>query len=87
MAKECKHEGYVFYTDDGLSAKIKSPYYLVNKFVARNPRTDKLMRPDVKQSMDEEYYPLIDAIQADIDNYTAMDEQTRLTWVREFLEK
>jgi hypothetical protein len=45
------------------------------------------MRPDVKQSMDEEYYPLIDAIQADIDNYTAMDEQTRLTWVREFLEK
>jgi hypothetical protein len=87
MAKECKHEGYVFYTDNGVSAKIKSPYYLVNKFVARNPRTDKLMRPDVKQSMDEEYYPLIDAIQADIDNYTSMDEQTRLAWVREFLEK
>lgn len=87
MAKDCKHEGYVFYTDDGVSAKIKSPYYLVNKFVARNPRTDKLMRPDVKQSMDEEYYPLIDAIQADIDNYTSMDEQTRLSWVREFLEK
>jgi len=87
MAKECKHEGYVFYTDEGISAKIKGPYYLVNKFVARNPRTDKLMRPDVKQSMDEEYYPLIDAIQADIDNYTSMDEQTRLAWVREFLEK
>ena len=87
MAKECKHEGFVFYTDDGLSAKIKSPHYLVNKFVARNPRTDKLMRADVKQSMDEEYYPLIDAIQANIEAYTALDEQARLAWVRSFLEK
>lgn len=87
MAKECKHEGFVFYTDDGVSAKIKSPYYLVNKFVARNPRTDKLMRPDIKNNMDEEYYPLIDEIQANIEAYTALDEQARLQWVRNFLEK
>jgi hypothetical protein len=85
MAKECKHEGFVFYHADGRAAKIKSPYYLVKKFVARNPRTDKLMRPDIKQSLDEEYYPLIDAIQANIVEYTAMDEQTRLGWVRNFL--
>lgn len=87
MSKECKHEGFVFYTNDGLSAKIKSPYYLVKKFVARNPRTDKLMRPDIKNNLDEEYYPLIDAIQANIEAYTSLDEQARLQWVREFLEK
>jgi RNA ligase len=86
MSKTVKHEGFVFYTDDGASAKIKSPYYLVKKFVARNPRTDKLMRPDIKQSLDEEYYPLIDAIQANIESYTALDEQSRLSWVRDFLE-
>ena len=86
MVKNVKHEGFVFYTDDGRAAKIKSPYYLVKKFVARNPRTDKLMRPDIKQSIDEEYYPLIDAIQADITAYTALDEQARLVWVRNFLE-
>lgn len=86
LSKVTKHEGFVFYTEDGQSAKIKTPHYLVSKFVARNPRTDKLMRPDIKQSIDEEYYPLIDAIQANIEQYTAMDEQTRLTWVREFLE-
>lgn len=86
LAKECKHEGFVFYHADGRAAKIKSPYYLVKKFVARNPRTDKLMRPDIKQSLDEEYYPLIDAIQANIVEYTTMDEQTRLSWVRKFLE-
>jgi hypothetical protein len=88
LAKECKHEGYVFYTDDGVSAKIKSPYYLTSKWVARNPRTDKLvdLNKDIKQNLDEEYYPLVDAIRANIVEYTAMDEQARLSWVRNYLE-
>jgi hypothetical protein len=88
MAKECKHEGYVFYTEDGVSAKIKSPYYLTSKWVARNPRTDKLvdMKNDIKKNLDEEYYPLVDAIRANIVEYTAMDEQARLAWVRNFVE-
>jgi len=82
MARECRHEGFVFYTADGVSAKIKSPYYLTNKWVARNPRTDKLMREDFKQQIDEEYYPLLSAIRENIEAYTAMDEQARLAWVR-----
>jgi hypothetical protein len=88
MAKECKHEGYVFYTDEGVSAKIKSPYYLTSKWVARNPRTDKLvdLNKDIKHNIDEEYYPLVDAIRANIVEYTAMDEQARLAWVRNFME-
>ena len=87
MAKECRHEGYVFYTEDGVSAKIKSPYYLTSKWVARNPRTDKLvdMKNDIKHNIDEEYYPLVGAIRANIVEYTAMDEQARLAWVRERL--
>ena len=87
LAKECRHEGYVFYTDEGVSAKIKSPYYLTSKWVARNPRTDKLvdMNKDIKHNIDEEYYPLVDAIRANIVEYTAMDEQARLSWVREQL--
>jgi hypothetical protein len=87
MAKECRHEGYVFYTADGVSAKIKSPYYLTSKWVARNPRTDKLvdLKKDIKHQLDEEYYPLVDAIRANIVEYTAMDEQARLEWVRNFV--
>lgn len=87
LAKECRHEGYVFYTDEGVSAKIKSPYYLTSKWVARNPRTDKLvdLKNDIKHNLDEEYYPLVDAIRANIVEYTAMDEQARLAWVREQL--
>jgi len=85
--KKVKHEGFVFYTEDGISAKLKSPYYLTSKWVARNPRTDKLvnMQADIKQNLDEEYYPLVDAIRANIVEYTAMDEQARLAWVREQL--
>ena len=86
MTKEVKHEGFVFYTEDGVSSKIKSPYYLTSKWVARNPRTDKLMSDQIKQQIDEEYYPLVDKIRANIEDYTAMDEQARLAWVREALE-
>jgi hypothetical protein len=88
MVKTCKHEGYVFYTADGVSSKIKSPYYLTSKWVARNPRTDKLvdMNKDIKHQLDEEYYPLVDAIRANIVEYTAMDEQARLGWVRNYME-
>jgi hypothetical protein len=88
MVKECRHEGYVFYTDNKESAKIKSPYYLTSKWVARNPRTDKLvnMQNDIKHNLDEEYYPLVDAIRENIVQYTAMDEQARLAWVRQYLE-
>jgi hypothetical protein len=89
MAKDVKHEGFVFYHADGRSAKIKSPYYLTSKWVARNPRTDKLvdLKRDIKQNLDEEYYPLVDAIRANIVEYTAMDEQARLAWVRNFVSK
>lgn len=85
--KTVRHEGFVFYTDTNVSAKIKSPYYLTSKWVARNPRTDKLvdMNNDIKRNLDEEYYPLVDAIRANIDTYTALDEQGRLAWVREFM--
>ena len=85
MTKACRHEGFVFYTDDGISSKIKSPYYLVKKWVARNPRTDKLMRDDIKQQIDEEYYDLVDHIRENIESYTNLDEQSRLKFVREFL--
>lgn len=85
ITKECRHEGYVAYTQDGASFKIKSPFYLTNKWVARNPRTDKLMREDFKNQIDEEYYPLLSAIQADIESYTAKNEQERLAWIRKFL--
>ena len=85
--KTVRHEGFVFYTEDfKVSAKIKSPYYLTAKWVARNPRTEKLLTKEFKEQLDEEYYPLLDHIRANIEEYTLLDEQARLTWVRDYLE-
>lgn len=88
LSKTVKHEGFVAYTEDKQSFKIKSPYYLIKKFVARNPRTDKLMdlNKDIKHNIDEEYHNLIDAIRLNIVEYTAMTEQERLAWVRNYFE-
>ena len=88
QTKNVRHEGFVFYTADGVSAKIKSPYYLTSKWVARNPRTDKLvdLNKDIKHNIDEEYHNLIDAIRLNIVEYTAMTEQERLAWVRNYFE-
>lgn len=82
--KKVKHEGFVVYTKDNISTKIKSPYYLTKKWVARNPRTDKIvdMKNDIKRKLDEEYHILIDKIRANIVEYTAMNEQQRLEWIR-----
>jgi hypothetical protein len=86
IAKTVKHEGFVFYDEHGVGAKIKSPYYLTAKWVARNPRTDKLLTKEFQEQIDEEYYPLLNHIRDNIEAYTAMDEQARLAWVRNYME-
>ena len=77
----------MFYTASGVAAKIKSPYYLMAKWVARNPNTDKLMdlKNDIKERIEEEFYPLVDKIRENIEEYTSLDEQSRLAWVRKQL--
>lgn len=84
--KSCKHEGYVLYSKDGQATKIKSQHYLTAKWVARNPKTEKLLTKEFKEQIDEEYYPLLTYLQNNISIYTEMDEQERLKFVRGFLE-
>jgi hypothetical protein len=79
-------EGVVFYHFSGRAAKIKTKYYLAQKFVARNPNTDKLLTQKAYEILDEEYYPLLNEIRAKIGEFTALDEQARLAWCRNFLE-
>ena len=82
-----RHEGFVFYTHgpNPQSAKIKSPYYLTAKFLARCNNTKKLVDPNMKRGFDEEYYPLFDHIQRNVDEFVALSEQDRLEWIRNFL--
>ena len=86
LAKTTKTEGYVAYTDNGEAFKIKSPYYLLKKLLARSNNLSKLTNPSIKEKMPEEFYPLVDEIQKDPKQFIEMKEQARLTWIRNFLE-
>lgn len=94
MVKDVRHEGFVVYptdsweTDAGL--KIKSPYYLTTKFFARKS-SDKLMdmldSEKAKRQVDEEYYPLIEYLSLNKNEFVALDEQDRIKMISGFLSK
>ena len=84
---ECQHEGYMVYSSTG-ALKLKSPYYLVNKLLARIRETklDTWTNSGyIREIVDEEYYPLIDHVAAHRDEFVALDEQGRLEFMKEFL--
>lgn len=80
--KTIHHEGYIIYTTKGESLKIKSPYYLFLKFLARCSKTEKLFHKDAKKNLPEEFYPVIEHVQANIEEFALLDEQNRLEYVR-----
>ena len=91
LSKEAKHEGFMvrLLSDQSKMLKLKSPYYLVTKFFARKSE-EKLQRildnpQQAKQTLDEEYYPLVDYLQEHKGQFVKMDEQQRVLFVREFL--
>lgn len=86
MTKDCLHEGFVVH-GPVMSLKIKSPYYLINKFLARK-KGERLIDllsdiPSLRKTVDEEYYPLLDHLEAHIE-FPGMDEQDRLNVIRQF---
>jgi len=81
-SKTAKHEGFVFYTKDGMSAKIKTKYYLVQKAFARKKDIASLN----KELVDEEFFPLVDHLTSIKEQFNNLDEQSRLQYMRTFLE-
>ena len=84
--KTVKHEGYVFYNEDGLGNKIKSPWYLLNKFFARKKAVTDVVSEKAKEIFDEEYYPLIEDIKIHQEYFTSLSEQGRLLYIRNYLK-
>jgi hypothetical protein len=87
LVKNCQHEGFVVH-GPSMSLKIKSPYYLINKFLARK-KGDRLIDlladiPSFRKTVDEEFYPLLDYLEGHID-FPSMNEQDRLTVIQNFL--
>lgn len=87
MTKDCVHEGYVVHGPDK-TLKMKSPYYLINKFLARK-KGERLIDllsdiPSLRKTVPEEYYPLLDHLEKHIE-FPGMDEAARLTVIQKFL--
>lgn len=86
-----KHEGYVIVNARlGETLKIKSPYYLFNKFLARVGTSKLITRinsGNIFQTIDEEYYSLVNKIKANgVEKFAALDEQARLKYLRNWAE-
>jgi hypothetical protein len=91
ISKRAVHEGYVVYGQtSGTVLKIKSPHYLFNKFLARKSveKLDVMLDnpSNVKKTVDEEFYPVIDFLVENKEKFKAMNEQERLQYIREFME-
>jgi len=84
--KTCQHEGYVFYTEQGVSAKIKSPHYLVKKLFMRGRDMKTLLARNAKEKIDEEYYPLLEYLTVNRIMFDEMEEQQRRKFIEDFLE-
>lgn len=79
----CKHEGFMVYgLNSNIVLKLKSPYYLTLKAIARKKDILSLS----KQRVDEEYYPLLDHLTALGTSFSSLPEQERLTYIRNYLE-
>lgn len=81
ITQHVKHEGFVFYTSNGVSAKLKSPYYLIQKALARKKDIMSLN----KQIVDEEYYPLIEHLTSIKESFNELGEQQRLEYIRNWI--
>ncbi|WP_298043780.1 RNA ligase [uncultured Campylobacter sp.] len=88
IVKEAKFEGFMVYipSQNDFCFKMKTPYYLVNKFFARS-KNEALSGKLDKTKLDEEFHPLVDHIKANEREFRSLDEQGKLGFIKEFLEK
>lgn len=83
-AKTCQHEGYVVYGQASkIALKIKSPYYLQLKLLARKR---DIMSLD-KRKVDEEFYPILNHVTELGQVFMDMNEQQRLDYMRKWLQQ
>jgi len=91
MNKTVLHEGFVVYGKH-VTLKLKSPHYKITKFLGRKylKKPEKMIEMldsayEIKKTVDEEFYDLIDNICLNRDKFVAMKEQDRIAYIREFL--
>lgn len=93
ILKSCDHEGYMVLGLDsygeqtGKVIKMKSPYYLIRKMIARKQDLNAALvnAEKVKHHIEEELFCIVDAVRDNKDMVQAMDEQQRLKFMTDVL--
>jgi hypothetical protein len=89
--KTYDREGVVVYgLESGTSLKIKTPFYLVSKFLGRirNEKLELLLNDKqrfIQTMKDEEFLPLIDFLIDNKDEFLSYGEQDRIAFVQKYL--
>jgi hypothetical protein len=92
LAAKVDHEGYMVYSD-GKGLKIKSPYYLTTKFLARMgdaKLANILHNGNIREAMrnfDEEFYPLIKHVKSLGTEFFGIGEQEKIKIIKGFLSR
>lgn len=92
MNRKCCHEGFMV-IGGGVTLKLKSPYYLVTKFLARmtekkfNTLVQNNNKAEAYRRFDEEYYDLIDYVFGNPFMWRMLSEQGKIECIREFLNR
>ncbi|STZ07265.1 RNA ligase [Moraxella caprae] len=86
LLKTVEHEGFMVFDNASkeMLFKLKSPYYLISKFLGRSNATNLGRKLD-KRNVDEEYYPLIDYIKDNKEKFNQLSELNKIAFIQEFL--
>ena len=92
MNRTCEHEGFMVIGKD-TTLKLKSPYYLITKFLSRmnetkfNSMVSHGYKATVFQKFDEEFYQLLNYIFSIKEQWSITEEQDRIAIIKEFLSR
>lgn len=89
LVKEERIEGYVVYDlESNVVLKIKTPYYLILKFLARGRKFERVFSDDYKKHIDEEFYGLCEYLNTlyTQEYFSLITEQERLNILRRYYE-
>lgn len=88
QAKTSNREGFVVYGKT-TTLKIKTPFYLIHKFLGRLSKNKMRILEttplQLKAHIDEEFYPLLDHLILNRDQFLAFNEQARISYITDFL--
>lgn len=88
--KTSKREGWVVYDHESDTVlKLKSPYYLTTKFLARTKKADSIFSDNYKSRFDEEFYDLCEYLRSHYtaEQFSGILEQDRLTIIRDYFNE